>query len=205
VPRPDAVPISALEHHAYCPRQCALIHVDGVWVDSVHTLRGTRGHRRVDAGPSRLERGRRVLRAVPLWSEELGLSGRADVVEITHGGVLVPVEYKMGTRHGNAAELQLCAQALCLEEMTARRVPEGALWLAGPRRRIAVQIDEQLRRMTLRAIEEMREYLRGARLPPPVHDERCRECQLIGYCLPDVVAQPARVISYLRNELACVF
>ncbi|MGH9268260.1 MAG: CRISPR-associated protein Cas4, partial [Acidimicrobiales bacterium] len=86
------VAISAIEHYAYCPRQCALIHADGVWADNVHTVRGSRGHRRVDEGRGRVERGRRVLRGVPLWSAQLGLSGRADVVELTTEGDVVPVE-----------------------------------------------------------------------------------------------------------------
>ena len=105
------VPISAIEHFVYCPRQCALIHCDGVWSDNAHTVRGVRAHRRVDSGQHRHERGRKVLRGIPLWSEALGLSGRADVVEIEIGAVR-PVEYKSGVRHGSAADLQLCAHDL---------------------------------------------------------------------------------------------
>ena len=110
---PDApvIAISAIEHFAYCPRQCALIHCDGVWADNSHTVQGSRAHRRVDSGQHRRERGRLVLRAIPLWSESLGLSGRADAVEIESGSVR-PVEYKSGVPHGSAADLQLCAQAL---------------------------------------------------------------------------------------------
>ena len=118
------VPISAIEHFVYCPRQCALIHCDGVWNDNAHTVRGTRAHRRVDSGQHRRERGRQVLRAIPLWSEALGLSGRADAVEMERGAVR-PVEYKSGVRHGAAADLQLCAQAMCLEEMLDVAIPHG--------------------------------------------------------------------------------
>ena len=128
------VSISAIEHFVYCPRQCALIHCDGVWSDNAHTVRGTRAHRRVDSGTHRHERGRLVLRAIPLWSEALGLSGRADAVEI-ETGVVRPIEYKSGTRHGAAADLQLCAQALCLEEMLDVEIPDGCIWYGGPRRR----------------------------------------------------------------------
>lgn len=103
------VPISALEHHVYCPRQCALIHVDGLWVESEHTLRGTLGHRRADSAAHRTERGSRVLRAIPLWSEALGLTGRADIVEVAEDGSVAPVEYKIGTRHRDTAHIQLCA------------------------------------------------------------------------------------------------
>lgn len=118
------VAISAIEHYVYCPRQCALIHVDGVWSDNAHTVRGERGHRRADTFATRSERGVRVVRAVPLWSETLGLTGRADAVELHADDSIVPVEYKIGSRHGDAAHLQLAAQALCLEECS----PGRSLW-----------------------------------------------------------------------------
>ena len=97
------VPVAALEHHVYCPRQCALIHVDGLWFDNRHTVRGQAGHRRADSGEIKSERGRTVLRSVPLFSERLGLSGRADAIEVHTDSSVVPVEYKMGVRHGIAA------------------------------------------------------------------------------------------------------
>lgn len=197
------VAISALEHHAYCPRQCALIHVDGVWADNVHVIRGARGHRRADAGVPRTERGRRVLRSIPLWSESLGLSGRADVVELHDDGRLVPVEYKIGRRHGLTAHLQVAAQALCLEEMTSTRVPSGAIWFSTSRRREEVLVDECLRELTLTAIEAVRANLASTRLPPAPNDERCQECQLLGHCLPEVVAQPGVVDHYVQEILWC--
>ena len=150
------VPISALEHHLYCARQCALIHVDGMWFDNEHTVRGTHGHERADQARSRMERGRRVLRAIPLWSESLGLAGRADTVEVAADGTLAPVEYKIGTRHGDAAHVQMCAQALCLEEMMDTRVPVGYIWLSSSRRRLAVPLNERLRTLTMTAIVEVR-------------------------------------------------
>lgn len=196
------VQISALEHNEYCPRQCALIHTDGVWSDNVHVVKGEFGHRRVDSGEHRTERGRRVLRSVPLWSEQFGLTGRGDAVEVHDDGRVVPVEYKIGYRHGTAADVQLAAQALCLEEMTGREVPTGALWFSAVRRREMVRIDSALRRRTISAIEEVRAMLGAARLPEPPNDERCVECQLLGHCLPGVVADPKAVEGYVR-ELMC--
>lgn len=198
------VAISALEHHAYCPRQCALIHVDGVWADNVHVIRGARGHQRADAGVHRTERGRRVLRSLPLWSESLGLSGRADVVELHDGGRLVPVEYKIGRRHGITAHLQVAAQALCLEEMTGTRVPTGAIWFSTSRRREEVPVDACLRDLTLTAIAAVRANLVSTRLPQAPNDDRCQECQLLGHCLPEVVAQPGVVDNYVQEVLWCV-
>ncbi|HLH69937.1 MAG TPA: CRISPR-associated protein Cas4 [Candidatus Dormibacteraeota bacterium] len=198
------VPISALEHHRYCPRQCALVHVDGLWFDNEHTVRGAAGHLRADSGTHRRERGRQVLRAIPLWSESLGLSGRADVVEVTADGTLVPVEYKVGSRHGDAAHVQLCAQALCLEEMTGRPVREGFLWFAPARRRLRVDFDVDLRALTLSTIEEVRAWLRDEQLPPPVNDARCRQCQLLDHCQPELCADPDRIRAYLAEVVGCV-
>lgn len=199
-PQPT-VPISAIEHHEYCPRQCALIHVDGIWAENEHTERGHRGHRRVDSGAHRTERGRLVLRGIPLWSETLGLVGRADAVEVDDHGGVTPVEYKVGSRHGRAADLQVCAQALCLEEMTGRVVPVGQIWYSGPRRRIAVTLDGELRASTVQVVEAIREQMSSRTLPAAVDDERCSQCQLIGHCLPEVSAHADLVPEYLDREV----
>jgi CRISPR-associated exonuclease Cas4 len=200
----EPIPISALEHYMYCPRQCALVHADGVWTDNTHTVRGTRGHRRADVPAGRTERGRFVLRGVPLWSERWGLTGRADAIEVLPSGEVIPVEYKIGRRHTDAAEIQLCAQALCLEEMLSIAVLQGALWHAGPRQRTPVLIDRALRARTQEAIEAVRTVVESPQLPAPPNDARCRECQLLGYCLPDVVAHERRVAAYVKREVfAC--
>lgn len=201
---PPALPLSALEHHEYCPRQCALIHVDGIWEDNAHTVRGEHGHRRVDRGASRQERGRMVLRAIPLWSEIHNLIGRADAVEVYPDGAIVPVEYKIGTRHGRAADLQLCAQALCLEEMTGRDIARGYIWYSGPRRRHRVDLDGDLRAETIAAIRTIRETLEGGVLPIAVDDGRCGECQLIDHCLPSLSANAgsSKLVAYLRREVS---
>lgn len=193
--------LSALEHHLYCPRQSALIHVDGLWAENASTVAGTRAHRRVDTAPGRRERGRLVLRALPLYSERYGLSGRADGVEVHDDGSLLPVEYKAGGRHGQAAEVQLCAQAFCLEEMTGRAVPVGVVWYGGPRRRNVVDLDSELRTTTLAAIDEVRATLISGVLPPAVADERCRECQLEPACMPHVVVRPNAVVRYIEREV----
>ena len=194
------VPISAIEHHAYCPRQCALIHCDGVWNDNAHTVRGTHAHRRVDSGRHRQERGRMVLRAIPLWSEELGLSGRADAVEIKDGEV-TPVEYKAGTRHGIAADLQVCAQALCLEEMLHVEIPFGHVWYGGPRRRLRVDFTPAFRERVRTTIGDIRQQLLAGDLPTAPNDERCRECQLRSHCLPELTSAPRKVRSYVSKVL----
>ena len=192
------VPISAIEHFAYCPRQCALIHCDGVWSDNEHTVRGSRAHRRVDSGAHRRERGRTVLRGIPLWSEALGLSGRADAVEVT-GDEVCPVEYKAGVRHGDAADLQLCAQAMCLEEMLSVEVPQGYVWYGGPRRRAEVAFTAGLRDKVQAIISEIRVRLLTGELPEPVDDQRCEECQLLHHCLPGVSGASRKVRRYMTD------
>ena len=192
------VAISAIEHFVYCPRQCALIHCDDVWSDNAHTVRGSRTHRRVDTGHHRRERGRLVLRAIPLWSETLGLSGRADAVEIERGAVR-PIEYKSGVRHGSAADLQLCAQALCLEEMLGVEIPDGYVWYGGPRRRVRVAFTLALRREVGEIIQKIRRQLLTASLPEAPNDRRCAECQLLHHCLPELTSAPQKVSRYMAN------
>ena len=192
------VPISAIEHYAYCPRQCALIHCDGVWSDNAHTVRGSHAHRRVDSGRHRRERGRQVLRAIPLWSERLGLSGRADAVEMEREEVH-PVEYKTGVRHGKTADLQICAQAMCLEEMLDVDIPHGYVWYGGPRRRVRVDFPSALRLEVEEIIHDIRRQLLAAILPEAPNDLRCAECQLQNHCLPGLTSAPERVGRYMTN------
>lgn len=184
--------ISALEHYSYCPRQCALIHVEQTYDENLYTMRGKLMHERVDSGEEKPNRGVTTQRAIPLWSERYGLRGKADVVE-WYDSVPYPVEYKVGRRKGLHTDIQLCAQALCLEEMLAVTVPRGAVYYAATRRRHEVIFHEQLRSMTLQIIEAMRQILLTQQLPDAPNDERCTHCSLIHSCLPDVVSQKARL------------
>lgn len=189
------VPISALAHWAYCARRCALIHVEQTFDENVFTVRGRAAHERTDTAPASTLRGVRVLRGLPLASERYGLVGKADVVEL-HGGSPTPVEYKLGQRPGRDAEIQLCAQALCLEEMFSCDVPEGAIYSHRTRRRRKVLIDERLRAETATAISAVREILRGQELPRPRNDSHCPNCSLLNACLPTVLADAARLRGY---------
>lgn len=195
----EPIAVSLLQHYRYCPRKCALVAVDGIWIDNEHTVRGTRGHRRVDQRFERVERGVLVLRAVPVHSERLGLVGRADAVEITPSGTIRPVEYKMGRRVGDTADVQLCALAMCIEEMARTAVPEGAVWYAATRRRQRVAFTEDLRSRVVESIGAVRALLGSDRLPMPPADERCRHCQFEAVCLPDLVAHPDRVSAYIAK------
>jgi CRISPR-associated exonuclease Cas4 len=193
----ELIQISALEHWAYCPRQCALIHIEQTFDENIYTLRGRMEHERAHEETAEWQDEVRVERGVPLWSRRLGLVGRADVVEF-HSMVPYPVEYKHGRkrRYGRqAADLQLCGQAICLEEMTGLAVLRGAIFHIGSRRRREVLFDDALRSRVEQAVGEIRRILTDSRLPAPVHDARCDDCSLLESCLPSVVGETARVRS----------
>ncbi|HEU4328807.1 MAG TPA: CRISPR-associated protein Cas4 [Roseiflexaceae bacterium] len=188
----DEVLISAIEHYSYCPRQCALIHVEQTYDENVYTIRGRLAHERVDSGADAPQRGVLTLRAIPLWSERHGLRGKADLVEWRDGRPY-PVEHKVGRRHGPHADLQLCAQALCLEEMLEVEVPRGAVYYAAVRKRHEVLFDQALRARTEEVIRAVRAQIAGQTLPPAPNDARCPNCSLRNACLPGVVEQRARL------------
>ncbi|MER3403987.1 MAG: CRISPR-associated protein Cas4 [Chloroflexota bacterium] len=190
------VPISAVEHYSYCPRQCALIYVEQTFDDNLYTLRGRLLHSRVHSGGEETTpEGVRVLRGIPLWSERLGLRGKADVVELHPEGPY-PVEYKSGRRQGRHPDLQLCAQALCLEEMLGLPVRRGAIFYAGVRRRHEVVFNAELREQTIGGIEAVRRMLRQQELPEAPNDRRCLNCSLIHSCLPGAVSARARLRGF---------
>ncbi|MFO7170874.1 MAG: CRISPR-associated protein Cas4 [Chloroflexota bacterium] len=189
--------ISALEHYSYCPRQCALIHVEQTFDENLYTIKGRLLHERVDSGDDSPNRGTATNRAIPLWSERYGLRGKADAVE-WHAGVPLPVEYKLGRRRAEHVDIQLCAQALCLEEMLGVEVPYGVVYEGATRRRHQVVFDEQLRARTIEVISATRKLLTDQLLPPAPNDARCPNCSLIYSCLPNVVAQHERLRAHQR-------
>ena len=189
----DPIPLSALQHWRYCPRQCGLIHLEQVFDDNVHTLRGQAVHAKADQPGVETANGVRVERALPLWHDVLGLIGKSDVVEFLAGGVPYPVEYKHGSRNKAADiaacdDIQLAAQALCLEAMTGKPVNEGALYYATSKRRRVVPITATLRSDVVQTAEAIRQMLASGKLPPPLIGEqalrRCKACSLQERCQP---------------------
>ena len=193
--------ISALEHFSYCPRQCALIHVERIFGENVFTLRGRHAHERADEPHTTLENGVRMERALPLWSDRLGLQGRGDVVEFHPDGRVVPVEYKNGPRRERRHDdIQLCAQALCLEEMLGVPVETGAVYSLQTHRRRDVPFTGDLRDETQDIVAQVRvvQQSRGP-LPPALNDARCPRCSLLDACVPATVvaARHARLSRQL--------
>jgi CRISPR-associated exonuclease Cas4 len=201
---PDAEPvlISALNQYLFCPRRCALMHIEGIWRDNEHTVAGSLLHDRADDPGYETEAGVTVLRALPLFSTRYGLAGKADIVEL-RDDVPVPVEYKKGKRRRfDNDDVQLCAQALCLEEMFVCAVPLGYVYHAASRRRREVLFDWRLRAETVRVIEEVRALLAGGRTPAAELKPRCDGCSLRGVCLPQISSSvPAPEYERCRQQL----
>lgn len=197
-PEGEPIPLSALQHAVYCLRQAALIHLERVWAENRFTAEGQVLHAVADKGGGRKARGLRRVMALPVASRRLNIAGVADMVEFhpAPGGAEVPypVEYKRGrAKLHRADEVQLCAQALCLEEMTGIPVPEGALFYAETRRRAVVPFDIGLRQLTERTAAELAAILACGVTPPPTQRrERCRACSLHEICRPEVVTKPVR-------------
>ena len=204
---PDAedelVPLSALQHYLFCPRQCALIHVEQIWAEDTATAEGRLLHDRVDAGGGETRPGVRVERSVALRSAALGVSGRADAVEF-HGRPSrpFPVEYKRGKpKPHRADEVQLCAQAVCLEEMSGCAVTEGALFYGTTRRRMPVAFDRALRDLTASVAAAARAMITSGLTPAPTLMPGCRRCSLHDACQPERLQRPPHVARWLSAQL----
>lgn len=199
----EVLAISALQHVAYCPRQFALIHVEQAWDENFFTAHGQVLHQRVDAGAPEQRGNVRYERSVAVYSSTLGLSGKLDLLEVdvSEGNArYFPVEYKRGKpKVEDWDRIQLCAQAMCLEEMRGISITEGAMWYWQERKRQPVQIDQTLRDATISAIQLAREILVAGRTPPPVKEKsRCRACSLIELCVPDAIRKD-RSASYVAQ------
>lgn len=185
--------LAALQHFVFCPRQCALIHTERVWRENAHTLLGRLEHTRVDTAPGESRDKVYTARAVALVSHKLGIRGVSDVVEYikTPGGeIICPVEYKHGRPKQHLADaVQLCAQAMCLEEMHHCNIPRGFLFYYSLRRRYPISFDEELRSETKIVIRETREMMLSGQLPPAVRRKECAACSLYELCLPLPAAQ----------------
>ena len=228
-PESDLIPLSALQHLLFCERQCALIHLERVWVENRLTAEGRILHRNAHQGKPRTRDGVRIKRGLPLRSFELGLSGQADVVEwrppaefsdrqadrtlagmlrADHarglpGWTVTPIEYKRGRPKSNDCDrVQLCAQAICLEEMLGVTIPAGQLFYGEKRRRFDVAFDDKLRETTRRAAARLHELMESGLTPPAVREKKCDSCSLIEVCLPDATTGRRSAKRFFERELA---
>lgn len=196
----DFLPISALQHYAYCPRQFALIHVEQAWAENRYTAEGRILHERVDSGAAEQRKDVRFERSVVLRSEQFRLTGKLDLVEVHSGDRYIPVEYKRGKpKLEDWDRIQVCAQALCIEEMRSTQVSEGAIWYWEVRRREAVVLTDVIREATESAIHACHLLIESGETPrPAVPESRCKSCSLRDLCRPERFRRD-RSASYVRN------
>ena len=200
----DLIPLSALQHLIFCERQCALIHIEQAWAENLFTAEGRIMHEHVHA-EERESRGKiRIEYGMSLRSLRLGLIGKADVVEfhrrVDGSWQPFPVEYKRGKpKKDSSDKVQLCAQALCLEEMMDVSVPDGALFYGKTRRRLDVVFDGTLRKLTEETAMRLHELIESGRTPRPVYGKKCDSCSLAGMCLPKTVGKRKSVKRYLSG------
>lgn len=201
----DLVPLSALQHYLYCPRQCALIHLERMWAENRQTAEGRIMHEVADQVHIGKRHGVRTACAMPLLSHDLGLVGVADVVEFCEGEqpYVLPVEYKRGRPKAHRAdEVQLCAQGLCLETMLGVHIDEGALFYGQTRRRLSVKFDLELRRLTIETVAATRAMLLAGKTPPPQYQaRRCDGCSLIDLCQPRILSRNKSVATWLDEQM----
>jgi CRISPR-associated exonuclease Cas4 len=207
------IPLSAVNQYLYCPRRAALIHVEGIFEDNEHTIRGDIVHEHADLAGYEVVKGVTLLRALPVFSERLGLSGKCDIVEVELGPTanlksempnfksIRPVEFKLGKRRQfENDDAQVCAQALCLEEMFGLQIERGAIYHAASKRRREVVFTPELRALTEQAVADLRAMLAAGTVPAAQFEPRCEECSLYKVCLPQLTGA-ARRRERLQAEL----
>lgn len=204
----EPIALSALQHYLFCPRQCALIHAEQAWAENRFTAEGRLMHEATAATGHEVRRGVRVVTAMPLASAQLSVTGIADLVELLpvrdgDGWQPFPVEYKLGKPKAHRAdEVQLCAQAICLEEMFDTTIAEGALFYGKTRRRMAVPFDNELRELTANIALETRTLIAAGSTPKPVYQRsRCAACSLAELCRPKRLQRDANVSRWLSRHI----
>lgn len=202
----DLLMISALQHLRFCPRQCALIHIEQQWTENRLTAEGRILHERVHTAGKESRRSIKIEFDVPVRSLRLGLIGRADIVEfhLQEDGCWLPfpVEYKRGRpKKDDSDRVQLCAQAICLEEMLHIKVPAGALYYGKKKRRSEVVFDQSIRQTTIDTADELHNLINGGITPPPVYNRGCESCSFIETCLPKTTGK-TNVAKYLENIMS---
>lgn len=202
----DFIQLSALQHFVFCPRQCALSYIEQIWEENLLTAEGGIMHNRAHKEESEMRDGVRIERGMPLRSEKLGLNGKADVVEFRRDGqgqrAPFPVEYKHGKpKENNCDKIQLCAQALCLEEMLNIHIPAGAIFYGKTRHRLDVIFDDSLRKETEETARRAHEFIKAGKTPRPVYTKKCGSCSLVSVCMPKMFGKSQKIAEYLEDAI----
>jgi CRISPR-associated exonuclease Cas4 len=199
----NLIALSALQHWLYCPRQCALIHVEQAWAENKFTAEGKVMHARAHEGPDESRPGIRITRGMPVRSLLLGISGQCDVVEFHRDGTVLPVEYKRGKPKSHRAdEVQLCAQALCLEEMLGISIARGFLFYGERHRRTEVIFDGELRDLVATTAGAIHATFSAGSTPAAEYEpRRCDACSLIDECQPKALRFRRGAASWFQASL----
>jgi len=198
----ELLPISALQHIVFCERQCALIHLEQAWVENQFTAEGRVLHERTHSQESENRHEKHTERGMPIRSLELGIAGMADVIEYNENNVPYPIEYKRGRpKTKNMDEIQLCAEAMCIEEMLAVHLQEGALFYGKTRRRKMVIFNEDLRTQTKNAAKRLHELVNSGITPAPIYTEKCKRCSFYDLCKPKIFSKKHNVELYIKRML----
>ncbi len=199
----DLLMISSLQHFMFCERQCALIHLEQIWADNIFTIQGELLHKRAHSETFEQRPKKKTEFGIPVRSLKYGITGKVDAVEFHTNGNIILVEYKRGSpKIGKEDEVQLCAQALCLEEMKETHIDAGAIYYGKTRRRHQVVFDENLREATVDTINKTRSLLESRKTPPPNYKKNCKRCSLYEYCLPEKMSKKRlNVKTFLKKQL----
>ncbi len=197
------LPISALQHYLFCPRQTALIHLEQAWAENQFTAEGNLMHAKAHEGETESRPGVRITRTLPVVSRRLGLSGQCDIVEFHSNGKVTPVEYKRGQPKSNDADrVQLCAQAMCLEEMLKVEIAEASLFYGKRKRRTVLALDAELRLLVEATASALRELIDSRASPPAVYEARkCDSCSLLDHCQPKAFRFKRGAASWFRSSI----
>jgi CRISPR-associated exonuclease Cas4 len=200
----DLIQISALQHYAFCKRQCALIHIEQVWTENVFTAEGRIMHEKAHEENFRYEKGIKIESGVPIRSLKYGVTGKADIIEYRQNEkgerLPFPIEYKRGRpKIEDCDRIQLCAQAICIEEMTGLNVTEGDIFYGRTRRRCSVFFNKELRALTADSIDEIRGFLNKGITPAPDYSKKCESCSLADNCLPKAIQKKTNMTMYYEE------
>lgn len=194
--------LSGLQHIRFCPRQCALIHIEQLWTENFFTASGRVQHEKVHSGITESRRIVRTERNLSIASKELGLVGQTDAVEFYSDGRIIPVEYKYGEPKQNSCdEVQLCAQVICLEEMLGCSISEGALYYFKIKRRIRIPITDELRKETKNLSEQFHSLVNAGNTPHAEYTRKCESCSFVESCFPDSVGRNKSVDNYIKRRI----
>lgn len=196
----DYLMLSGIQHYRFCPRQCALIHLEQLWAENYLTAHGEVLHEKVHSGIGESRKVLRTERDLPIFSSLLGITGKTDAVEFYKDGKVIPIEYKHGSPKSETEdEVQLCAQVICLEEMLNVKIDEGAIFYFKVKKRVPIKITDELREETIEIAKKFHELIESKITPKAEYQKRCEACSLIDSCFPENAGKGKSVENYLKR------